>query len=100
MLARHNRLLGRRASRGLQSLVYVVLTNFALGLTPGSRIDNFGHLGGFLGGILYSYLFGPSLKLRYSRSSRRPIIYDEPVVVQVQKDIQKRLKQLSRLLQN
>lgn len=79
MLARHNRLLGPRARRGLRSLVYIVVTNFGMGLTPGSRIDNFGHLGGFLGGIMYSFLFGPRLMIRHTRNGRA-VIYDEPVI--------------------
>ena len=33
----------------------------AMGMSPGSRIDNMGHLGGLLGGATCSFLFGPRL---------------------------------------
>mmetsp|Transcript_18909 Transcript_18909/g.47525 ORF Transcript_18909/g.47525 Transcript_18909/m.47525 type:complete len:93 (+) Transcript_18909:198-476(+) len=45
--------------------------NFAFGMTPGSRVDNFGHLGGFLGGLVISFLVGPRYKtIGYDRSGR------------------------------
>lgn len=97
MLARHNRLLGPRARRGLLSLSYIVLTNFGMGLTPGSRIDNFGHLGGFLGGIAYSYMFGPRLVVRRSRDGR-PMIYDEPIFSVALRDLVSRFMKLQHLL--
>lgn len=95
LLSRHRQLLGPRARRGLQSLVYIVVLNFGMGLTPGSRIDNYGHLGGFLGGIAYSYFIGPRLVVRRS-SSGRSFVYDEPVVMLALRDVRIRLKQLRR----
>lgn len=97
MLGRHKRLLGGRARRGLQSLVYIVISNFALGLTPGSRIDNYGHLGGFLAGIAFSYIFGPNLKVHQNRGGRSAV-YDEPIFSQVRLDFQRRFNQIYRLL--
>lgn len=100
MLARHNRLLGPRAKRGLQSLAYIVIVNFGMGLSPGSRIDNFGHLGGFLGGIAYSYLLGPRLVLRKSVSGK-PLIIDEPISALALRDIRQRWHALRKfILQN
>jgi membrane associated rhomboid family serine protease len=61
VLARHRRMLGPRARKALNSLAYIVLVNFGMSLSPGSRVDNFGHLGGLLGGIAYAYLAGPRL---------------------------------------
>ena len=40
--------------------------------------DNFGHLGGLLGGAACSYLFGP--RLRYARAGGVKILVDEPLV--------------------
>lgn len=98
ILGRHRELLGPRARKGLQSLVYIVIMNFGMGLSPGSRIDNFGHLGGFLGGIAYSYLFGPRLVARRLRSGRT-IIRDEPILSLVIRDIRSRIHFVRRLLQ-
>lgn len=36
----------------LNNLVLVVVLNFAFSLSPGSRIDNFGHIGGLVTGII------------------------------------------------
>lgn len=61
LLARHRRILGPRSRKGLNSLAYIVLVNFGMGISPASRIDNFGHLGGLLGGMAFAYLCGPRL---------------------------------------
>lgn len=37
----------------VQSILFVLLINFAVGLMPGLNIDNRGHLGGLVGGILF-----------------------------------------------
>lgn len=95
LLSRHRKLLGPKARRGLQSLVYIVVLNFGMGLTPGSRIDNYGHLGGFLGGIAYSYFIGPRLVVRRT-SSGRSFVYDEPVAMLALRDVRIRLNQLLR----
>lgn len=97
ILARHNRILGPRARKGLQSLAYIVVMNFGMGLTPGSRIDNYGHLGGFLGGIAYSYLFGPRLVLRRTRSGKTSV-HDVPLFSLALRDAQYRLRALRNAL--
>lgn len=64
-LVRNQRVLEEYGFRNidaqLKSIMQLSLVNVALGLSPGSRIDNFGHVGGFLGGALASVLFGPRL---------------------------------------
>lgn len=97
LLARHRDILGPRSRRALQSLVYIVVMNFGLGLTPGSRIDNFGHLGGFMGGIAYSYLFGPRLII-HRRPNGRSTIHDDPILNAVLREFRLRLSQLRRLV--
>ncbi|KAK4538457.1 hypothetical protein CDCA_CDCA18G4482 [Cyanidium caldarium] len=47
----------------LRNVAWVTVLNFAQGVAPGSRIDNYGHLGGLLGGALFGALFGPRLFL-------------------------------------
>jgi membrane associated rhomboid family serine protease len=61
LLARHHKILGPKSRKGLNSLAYIVLVNFGMGMAPGSRIDNYGHLGGLLGGVLFGTIFGPRL---------------------------------------
>jgi rhomboid protease GluP len=56
----HNqRLLGGSARRALNNIIVIALINFVIGLQPG--IDNWGHLGGLLGGTLFAWLGGPLL---------------------------------------
>lgn len=97
ILSRHHRILGPRARRGLQSLAYIVLMNFGMGMAPGSRVDNFGHLGGFLGGIMYSYLCGPRLVPRRSRSGRT-VLRDAPILSVALSELRGRVRQMSRML--
>ena len=50
---------GKRARSVLINLGIIVAINFALGLTPNSLIDNWGHLGGLVGGAIFAWLAGP-----------------------------------------
>lgn len=93
ILGRHRRMLGPRARKGLQSLTYIVLMNFGIGLTPGSRVDNFGHLGGFLGGIAFSYLLGPRLVVRREKTGRA-VLRDEPIMNLAISELGERLRGL------
>ena len=57
-----NRLvLGGVARRALNNIVFVALINLLIGLSPG--IDNWGHLGGLVGGTLFAWLGGPILSV-------------------------------------
>jgi rhomboid protease GluP len=51
-------LLGQAAQPMLMNVVVVVVINLLLGLSPG--IDNWGHLGGLLGGLFYAWFAGPT----------------------------------------
>jgi rhomboid protease GluP len=51
------------SQRILRNIAWVTLLNLGQGLAPASRIDNFGHLGGLLGGAIFGLLFGPRLYL-------------------------------------
>jgi rhomboid protease GluP len=57
-----NRLIfGRRAQLVLRSIINIALINFLIGLAPG--IDNWGHLGGFLGGALFAWIAAPEYRV-------------------------------------
>ncbi len=51
-------LLGSRARPMLMNILMVVAINLLLGLNPG--IDNWGHVGGLLGGLFYAWFAGPT----------------------------------------
>jgi rhomboid protease GluP len=74
-------LFGKRAGQILNRIIYLAAINFFIGLSPG--IDNWGHLGGFVGGLLFSYFAGPRLvvegiypsyRLRDTRSLDQAVI--------------------------
>jgi rhomboid protease GluP len=49
---RHRQLFGDNANAALKNAFITILINLAIGLSPGLNIDNWGHLGGFIGGII------------------------------------------------
>ncbi len=60
-----NRMLfGQRARGMLINLAVVVVVNLLLGLQPG--IDNWGHLGGLIGGLVFAWVAGPNYKVQPS----------------------------------
>jgi len=62
LLYRNRALLGERGRSALQNVVIVALINLAFGLQGG--IDNWGHLGGLLGGVLLGGAIGPVWAVR------------------------------------
>jgi rhomboid protease GluP len=60
----NKKIFGPRANMIIRQVANLALINFLIGLSPG--IDNWGHLGGFVGGILYMVLAGPIWELRGS----------------------------------
>ena len=52
-------LLGARAQGALRSILAIAGINLVIGLSPG--IDNWGHLGGLVGGSLFTWFAGPLL---------------------------------------
>lgn len=57
----NRKLFGERARGMLVNLGVVILVNLVLGLQPG--IDNWGHLGGLVGGLIFSWFAGPVFKM-------------------------------------
>jgi rhomboid protease GluP len=61
-LYQNRKLLGRQATRSLWNLVLWAGINLFFGLTtPG--IDNWGHVGGLVGGLLFAWFGGPRWKV-------------------------------------
>ena len=55
-------LLGNQFGRAIGNVLFIVAVNLALGLTPG--IDNWGHVGGLLGGLVFTWFAGPVWEVR------------------------------------
>jgi rhomboid protease GluP len=56
-LYQNRKLFGKSYSRAIGNIIFVVAVNLFLGLTPG--IDNWGHVGGLLGGLIFAWIAGP-----------------------------------------
>ncbi len=50
-------LFGQRAQKALSNIVMVAGVNLLIGMSPG--IDNWGHIGGLLGGLIFAWFGGP-----------------------------------------
>lgn len=58
----HNRkIFGTAFRQALNGIITIAVVNLIIGLSPG--IDNWGHIGGLLGGILFAWLSGPFLEV-------------------------------------
>lgn len=58
---RNQKVFGQRAQVVMRSILQIAAINFIIGLSPG--IDNWGHFGGLLGGLVFTYLSGPVFDL-------------------------------------
>ncbi len=57
---KNRHLLGPSARPMLMNILMVIVVNLMLGLSPG--IDNWGHLGGLLGGLFFAWFAGPDFE--------------------------------------
>jgi rhomboid protease GluP len=61
-LYQNRALFGSRARQALINIMLIAALNlFIIGLSPG--IDNWGHVGGLLGGLAFAWLSGPKLRV-------------------------------------
>lgn len=58
----NRKMFGKDSQRMLINTVSIALINFVFGLST-SRIDNWGHLGGLLGGVIFAWIAGPIWKI-------------------------------------
>lgn len=61
---KNKNLFGVRARSMLINLGLIILINISFGLSAGSGIDNWGHLGGLAGGVIFAWVAGPVYKLQ------------------------------------
>ncbi|HWQ84154.1 MAG TPA: rhomboid family intramembrane serine protease, partial [Anaerolineales bacterium] len=62
-LFQNKSLFGSRAQRALMNVAMVAAVNLFIGFTS-SGIDNWGHLGGMAGGLIFSWFAGPRLTVQ------------------------------------
>ncbi|CAO2829919.1 unnamed protein product [Amaranthus hypochondriacus] len=72
---RHRRLLGS-GGPDLKHIAQVIALNMIIGLAS-SGIDNWGHLGGLLGGAAVSWLVGPAWTYDYTTKDGRKVFVDK-----------------------
>jgi rhomboid protease GluP len=56
-LYQNRRMFAGQFGRAIQNVIVIVAINLFLGLQPG--IDNWGHIGGLLGGLIFTWFAGP-----------------------------------------
>ncbi len=61
-LYQNRALLGSQFSRAIGNIIFVVVINLGFG-SLASGIDNWGHVGGLLGGLVFTWFAGPLLKV-------------------------------------
>ncbi len=60
----HRKLFGEQFRVALRQIIQVAAVNIVIGLSPG--IDNWGHIGGLVGGAIFTWFTGPLLKVQES----------------------------------
>jgi rhomboid protease GluP len=63
-LYQNRELFGNNAQRALMNVVMIAAINLIFGLSPG--IDNWGHIGGLVGGTIFAWYAGPMLRVQGS----------------------------------
>jgi rhomboid protease GluP len=61
-LYQNRELFGKNARRALMNIAMIAGFNLIIGLNPG--IDNWGHIGGLIGGFSFAWVAGPLLKVQ------------------------------------
>ena len=56
-LVQNRKLFGAQVGKAINNVIFVVAINLFLGLSPG--IDNWGHVGGLMGGLIFAWFAGP-----------------------------------------
>jgi rhomboid protease GluP len=58
-LYQNRKIFGKQFGRAIGNILFIVAINFFYDLTPGSGIDLGGHIGGLLGGLIFTWFAGP-----------------------------------------
>jgi rhomboid protease GluP len=58
-LYQNRKLFGQESKRAMGNVVSVAAINLLIGFSSGGLIDNWGHIGGLLGGLVFAWFAGP-----------------------------------------
>jgi rhomboid protease GluP len=58
-LYQNRKVFGAETKNAISNVVSVVVINLLIGFTSGGYIDNWGHIGGLLGGLIFTWFSGP-----------------------------------------
>lgn len=72
----HRHLHGQAGQRQLQQLIFIMVLNLALGFSS-SSIDNAGHIGGFVGGLILAWFIGPAYSVKADMKAGELVVIDE-----------------------
>jgi rhomboid protease GluP len=53
----NRKLFGSQAKSAISNAVFIIIVNLVIGMSPG--IDNWGHVGGLIGGAIFTWFAGP-----------------------------------------
>ena len=70
---RNRQIFGAPAQRALMNILMIAAVNLVIGMSPG--IDNWGHIGGLIGGTLFAWFAGPLFRLEGGYFA--PLLVDE-----------------------
>ncbi len=74
-IIKNRKFFGQNARQMLSQIGYILVLNFIISVVPGSAIDLWGHLGGFLAGTVFSVLGAPLLK--FSNEQGKVMLVDD-----------------------
>jgi len=80
-LARHKTLMSG-GDKNLKQVGRVIALNLAFGLLS-DGIDNWGHVGGLLGGAAVAWLIGPALSFDFAPGSGKKQLFDRPPIARL-----------------
>jgi rhomboid protease GluP len=58
-LYQNRKLFGEETKNAINNVIMTVVINLAIGFSSGGLIDNWGHIGGLLGGLVFTWFSGP-----------------------------------------
>ena len=64
----NRKIFGPAVRQAINGIITIAIVNLIIGLSPG--IDNWGHIGGLIGGVIFAWLAGPLLEIK----ERYPIL--------------------------
>ena len=71
---RNRSVFGEMGRARLGNLAVIIVINVILGLSPGASIDNWGHIGGFIGGAIMGWLLCPFYQIEAQADGARRVV--------------------------